>query len=63
LNVLAIPPARIYVRGRLLGETPLRGVSLPVGEHELEARSIDGGPVRHARVVIEAGQTARVVLR
>ena len=64
INVLAIPPARIYLRGRSLGETPLANVSLPVGTHELEARPSEGsGPVRRQRVTVVEGETARVLFR
>lgn len=64
INVLAIPPARIYLRGRALGETPLANVSLPVGTHELEARPSEGsGPVRRQRVTVVEGETARVLFR
>ena len=64
INVLAIPPARIYLRGRSLGETPLANVSLPVGTHELEARPSEGsGPVRRQRVTVAEGETARVLFR
>lgn len=64
VNVMAIPAARIYLRGRSLGETPLANIALPVGTHELEARPSEGdGPVRRQRVTVVEGETARVLFR
>jgi hypothetical protein len=64
VNIIAIPAARIYLRGRSLGETPLANLSLPVGTHELEARPAEGdGPVRRQRVTVVEGETARVLFR
>jgi len=62
LDLLVIPSARVFWRRRLLGETPLIGVSLPAGSHTLELRSGDGHTSR-VTVSIRPGQRTRRTIR
>jgi eukaryotic-like serine/threonine-protein kinase len=60
LNLLAIPPAEVFLGARRLGRTPLIGVSLPSGTHRL--RLVAGETTRTVPIVIRAGQrTSRSV--
>jgi len=51
--------ARVALRGRTLGQTPL-AVELPAGAHVLELRPNGQGPPRRVRVRIEPGRTTRL---
>ena len=59
LNVVAIPPASVSVRGRSLGQTPLAAVSLPAGRHTLVLHWEDGSR-KTVSVRIQPGETSRV---
>jgi hypothetical protein len=62
LNLVAVPAAEVFVRGRSLGETPLVGVELPPGRHTLELRGSDG-TTRRATVTIRSGEVTRESVR
>ena len=61
LNLVAVPSAEVFVRGRSLGETPLVGVELPAGRHTLELRS--AGETRRVTVTIRSGEVTRESVR
>ena len=63
LNLLAIPPAEVFRRGRRLGRTPLFNVSLPPGRHRLTLRPLGGGRSKTITVRIKSGQTVRRSVR
>ncbi len=52
--------ADIVVSGRVLGRTP-RQITLPVGTRTIELRPFGRTPGDHVEVVVEPGETARVV--
>ncbi len=62
LNLLAVPSAEVFLRGRSLGETPLVGVELPAGRHTLELRS-DQAATRRVVVTIRSGEVTRESVR
>jgi len=62
LNLVAVPSAEVFVRGRSLGETPLVGVELPAGRHTLELRSVEG-ETRRVTVTIRSGEVTRESVR
>jgi hypothetical protein len=56
LKLLAVPPARAFIGGKDMGWTPLLGVELPVGNHDIELlREQEPGAYRKSiTVYIEA---------
>lgn len=56
LNLLAIPPAEVYLGARLLGRTPLSGIVLPAGRYRLNLRPTTGGAPQTVTVTIQAGE-------
>lgn len=57
LNLLAIPQAEVFLRGRSLGRTPLVSRELPAGRHTLELREVSGARrTLRVPVVIEPDQ-------
>jgi hypothetical protein len=56
LNLLAIPAAEVFVRGRSIGRTPLIQRELPAGDHVLELREIDGTRRERVQVEIRTGE-------
>ena len=58
LSVNALPWAEVWIDGRLVGETPLGNVEVPIGEHELVFRHPDLGE-RLQRLVVRADTVAR----
>jgi len=59
LNIDSRPPSQVYLGGRLLGETPLRGVEVPSGSIRLSLVTSDGTTSRRlAR--IQPGRTTRL---
>ncbi len=63
LNLMAIPPAAVYLGRRRLGRTPLVNFQLPAGRHTLELRALEGGERKRVRVVIRAGERTRESVR
>jgi serine/threonine-protein kinase len=63
LNLMAIPPADIYLGRRHLGRTPLVNFELSAGRHTLEARPVGGGPSKRIRVSIRPGEQTRESVR
>jgi serine/threonine-protein kinase len=60
--IQAIPWARVYEGNRYLGDTPLRGVGLPVGEHRLRFVNEPLGAERIVPVtVLESGNQKLIV--
>ncbi|MBN2359749.1 MAG: serine/threonine protein kinase [Deltaproteobacteria bacterium] len=53
------PWAEVWLRGKRLGETPLVGVKLPVGQHTLELRSQGKLPGRKLKIAIRADEHLR----
>ncbi len=53
------PWSQVYLRGRHLGDTPLRGVELPEGTHVVTLTNPEQQIEQTFRVVIQAGQDAR----
>lgn len=51
LNVMSVPRATVYLRGRALGQTPLVNVQLPAGRHSLRVVPLGGGAGR--TIVVE----------
>lgn len=49
--------AHVIIDGKALGETPLYGVTLSVGEHRVELRSPNGELIYQERVRIASGKT------
>ncbi len=60
--IQAIPWARVYDGDRFLGETPLKKVVLPVGEHRLRFVNEPLGVVKAVTVVVEAGSNPKVIV-
>lgn len=58
LAVNTRPWSQVYLRGRLLGTTPLGSLELPPGSHTLRLVDRDGQEHRR-RVVIQSGETTR----
>ena len=63
LNLMAIPEADVYFRGRKVGRTPLVEHSLPAGTHRLELRPVNRSPTRTVTARIRPGQTTRIAVR
>jgi serine/threonine protein kinase len=57
LDVRVSPPAAVYVDGVHVGESPLSGIELPAGEHDVRLENRDLGVSRSTRVVVPEGQT------
>lgn len=57
LDVNVEPRAAIYVDGVFLGESPLHGLELPAGEHEIRVENHELGVVKVKRVRIPEGRT------
>jgi serine/threonine protein kinase len=62
LELNAIPWAKVYRKGRLLGVTPLRGVRLPAGEHSLLLVNEELKVRLNEKIIIEAKQVTRKVV-
>jgi len=62
LDLNVIPWARVYLNRRLLGDTPLQGLVLPVGEHQLRLENPMTGRVKLHRVRIQANQTSKEIV-
>jgi hypothetical protein len=62
LDLNVIPWARVYLNRRLLGETPLQGLVLPVGEHLLRLENPMTGRTKQVRVRILANQTSKEIV-
>jgi serine/threonine protein kinase len=60
--IQAIPWARVYVDGRLLGETPLTNVRLPVGERRLRFVNDPLGIEKTVSVVVRTGSNPKVIV-
>lgn len=56
LRVRATRPARVYIDGNLVGETPMAAVSLSAGPHVVKVVAIDSGRTRTQEVRIDAGR-------
>ncbi len=56
LNLLAVPSARVFERGRSLGMTPLVQFQMTAGSHALRLVPTDGRPARTITVTIREGQ-------
>jgi serine/threonine-protein kinase len=57
LDLNAIPWASVYWNGRLLGDTPLEGLMLPVGDQILQLENSEIGKSRRIKVRIRARQS------
>jgi eukaryotic-like serine/threonine-protein kinase len=60
LTIDTRPWTEVYLGGKKLGLTPMEGVKLPAGKHELELRNPKVGLVRRIQVTIRAGKVTRV---
>jgi len=60
--IQAIPWARVYVDGRLFGETPLTNVKLPVGTHRVRFVNDPLGLERTVTVSVRAGSNPKVIV-
>lgn len=61
LSIKSIPWSRVYVRGRLLGITPLAQVRLAPGRYELLLKNPEHKDKR-VRVTISADETTKVAV-
>jgi hypothetical protein len=61
LNVNAVPWAQVFVDGRDVGETPLGGIALTPGRHEVTFRHPDLGE-RRQEVTVRSGASTRLSL-
>jgi PEGA domain len=59
VNINAVPWAEVFVDGRVVGETPIGNLSLPIGPHEVVFRNPKYGERRQA-VSVTAGGPVRV---
>lgn len=59
LALNAIPWAEVWVDGRLIGETPIGNVSVPIGSHEVMFRHPELGE-RRVSVVVTVGKLTKV---
>lgn len=57
LNISVRPWAHVYVNGERKGETPILGLSLPAGEHELRLENAELAVTRVVHVTITAGES------
>ena len=60
--IQAIPWAKVYLGNRLLGETPLTGVRLPVGEHRLRLVNEPLGVEQVVTVVVRPGANPKIIV-
>jgi len=60
--IQAIPWAKVYLGNRLLGETPLTGVRLPVGEHRLRLVNEPLGVEQAVTVVVRPGANPKLIV-
>ena len=60
--IQAIPWARVYVGGRLLGETPLTNVRLPVGTHRVRFVNEPLGVEKTVAVAVHAGSNPKIIV-
>jgi hypothetical protein len=51
ININAVPWAEVLIDGKLVGETPIGNLSIPLGEHEIVFRHPKLGEVRRTAVV------------
>ena len=58
LNISVRPWAHVYVNGERKGETPIIGLALPAGEHELRLENAELAVTRVVRVTITAGESS-----
>jgi len=56
LRVRATRPARIYIDGQQVGETPMAAISLPGGEHKVKAVAISSGRSRTQAIRVDPGR-------
>ncbi|RME23014.1 MAG: PEGA domain-containing protein [Deltaproteobacteria bacterium] len=56
VRVRAARPARIYIDGRKVGQTPMNPVRLPAGEYKIKAVAISSGRSRVQTVRVDAGR-------
>jgi hypothetical protein len=61
LNVTATPSARVWVDGREVGNTPLRQLALPVGQHEVRFEHPEYGE-RRMTVLVRVGATTQAAV-
>ena len=59
LDVNAIPWAHVRIDGVARGETPLLGLTLPAGSHQLELTNEPLGARRDVRIELRPGEHAR----
>jgi hypothetical protein len=59
LNANAQPWAQVTIDGRVIGDTPLANVAVPIGEHDVGFKHPQLGE-QHQRVTVRAGELARV---
>ena len=59
VSVNAVPWAQVSINGRLVGDTPLGNLSLPVGEHEITFRHPQLGE-QIQKVIVKSGVQTRV---
>jgi serine/threonine-protein kinase len=62
LRVQTRPWSKVFVDGRLVGNTPLMGLELSAGRHTLTFVNDDFGIRKTVKVQVEAGQTLTQVL-
>jgi len=60
--IQAIPWAKVYDGDRYLGETPLRAVALPAGEHRLRFVNEPLGVERTEAIVVRPGTNPKVIV-
>jgi hypothetical protein len=59
VSINAQPWAEVFINSRLVGETPLANLSVPVGEHEVLFRHPELGE-RRQRITVRADAPSRV---
>jgi hypothetical protein len=63
LRVQAEPTARVSIGGVPIADrTPVEGLRLPVGAHEVRLTPLDGGAARVYPIKIETGKTTALVV-
>jgi serine/threonine-protein kinase len=60
--IQAVPWARVYAGDRLLGETPLTKVRLPVGKHRLRFVNDPLGVEKAVTIAVRAGNNPKVIV-
>ncbi len=60
LTIDTQPWTEVYLKGRKLGMTPMAGIKLPAGRHELLLKNPALGVVRKIRVRIRSGRVTRI---